>query len=45
MNPEVPQFEKFWRDKIANEIKNAISSSNINAYGAYLIALHGVVDD
>lgn len=46
MNPDAPQFEKYWRNKIAQEIKDAIESgSQINAMGAYMIALYGSADD
>ena len=45
MNPNVPQFEQYWRSKIANEIKEAIEHGQINAYGAYLVALYGSADD
>lgn len=45
MNADEPQFEKYWRNKIAQEIKDALETSQINAYGAYMIALHGSADD
>lgn len=46
MRADEPQFEKYWRNKIAQEIKDAIEGgSQINAYGAYMIALHGSADD
>lgn len=42
MNFDVPQAEKFWRNKISQEIKEAIDSgSDINAYGCYLLAKNG----
>lgn len=43
MNPDQPQFEKFWRSKINDEIKSLITNSpEINAYGVYLAMLDRV---
>mgnify|MGYP006288416727 CR=1 FL=1 len=39
MRADAPQFERYWRDKIAEEIMTEIvNNTGINAYGAYLIA-------
>lgn len=37
MNFEVPQAEKFWRDKISKEIEDLMERvPEVNAYGVYL---------
>lgn len=38
MNPNQPQFEKYWREKIANEVADAMAKTpSINAYGIWLL--------
>ena len=38
MNPNQPQFEKYWREKIANEVADAmVRMPEINAYGIWLL--------
>lgn len=38
MNPNEIQFEKYWRNKIANEVADAMAKSpEINAYGIWLL--------
>lgn len=42
MNFNVPQAEKFWRNKIANEIEQLIKDvPEVNAYGVYLSVRDG----
>lgn len=38
MNFDVPQAEKYWREKIANEVADAMAKvPEINAYGVWLL--------
>lgn len=42
MNFNVPQAEKFWREKISQQIKELIDSeSKVNAQGVYLFVRNG----
>lgn len=46
MRDRSPSSEAYWRDIISKEIDLAINDgSEINAYGAYLIAKNGVHND
>jgi len=46
MRDRSPSSERYWRDIISQDIDNAINNgSEINAYGAYLIAKNGINND
>ena len=46
MRDRIPISERYWRDIISRDIDSAIESgSEINAYGAYLIAKNGLPND
>lgn len=46
MRDRSPISERYWRDIISRDIDSAIESgSEINAYGAYLIAKNGLSND
>jgi hypothetical protein len=46
MRDRSPSSEDYWRDIISKEIDAAINNgSEINAYGAYLIAKNGMLYD
>lgn len=46
MRDKSPSSEKYWRNVISQDIESAINNgSEINAYGAYLIARNGSRND
>ena len=46
MRDRSPSSEAYWRNIISQDIDNAINNgSEINAYGAYLIAKNGLNND
>ena len=46
MRDRSPSSEQYWRNIISQDIDSAIESgSEINAYGAYLIAKNGLRND
>ena len=46
MRDRSPVSEQYWRNIISQDIDSAIESgSEINAYGAYLIAKNGLIND
>ena len=42
MNPKSIQFEKYWREKIAEEVAELMRTTpSVNAYGVYLYIRDG----